>query len=94
MIVSQLRLVGQHPGQAVFRTLDSDQQFRRSIGNELGHDVARPVPRFDLGDSIRRATSGSFRDQSSHPQNGQCGGAIFPGSYCPGFGACEKDDPK
>jgi hypothetical protein len=55
MIVSQFRLVGQHPGQAVFRTLDSGQQFRRSIGNELGHDVARSVPCFDLGDSIRRA---------------------------------------
>ena len=55
MIVSQLRLVGQHPGQAVFRTLDSGQQFRCSIGNELGHDVARSAPRFDFGDSIRRA---------------------------------------
>lgn len=49
------RLVGQRPGQAAFCALDSGQQLRRPIGNELGHDVARSVPRFDLGDSIRRA---------------------------------------
>ena len=38
------RLVGLLPGQAAFRTLDSRQQLRRPLGNEPGHDVARPVP--------------------------------------------------
>ena len=55
------RLVGQYPGQAVFRTLNSGQQFRRPIGNEPGHDMARPVPLLDLGDSIRRADRTAIR---------------------------------
>jgi hypothetical protein len=42
-------------GKATFRALDGSQQLCRPIGNELGHYVTRPVPLFDLCDSIRGA---------------------------------------